>query len=449
MGEAWIGAEIDHHLRELCDRIGPRWSSTDGERKATVYIRDQLLLAGLADSGLEEYQLDTWALRSSSAHLRNDDRPLHILPFNRCPAFKTEGRLVDVGYGTMHEIAAAAPQLVDAVVLLKLGFEPFTEPVPLAYRLQAVAEAGAAAAIVIDRKDGGRVEYHNASDWRNPGLQEHPLPTVAVARETGALLCRHANQCASITLHVDAEFYRAPSWNVAGSIVGSRWPDEHLLIGAHHDTVYGSPGGNDNGSGIAVLLETARLLAGVCRERGIAPGRSIRFVSFSAEEQKFQGSNEYVFRHYAEGQEVHPRLAINLDELSTGPIKGLVLAFPHLRPMIRRQLHQLGDDLKCHVMSQLDGTSDHFPFLRAGIDAAHLWRWRFAGRHADSDFHHEAGDTLDKVNIRELKEYSGQLARILLRLSHTPPVDWPANPQTPATVERRLEAERGSVVRIY
>ena len=54
---------------------------------------------------------------------------------------------------------------------------------------------------------------------------------------------------------------------------------------------------------------------------------------------------------------------------------------------------------------------------------------------------------MDKLNVRELKEYAGQLARLLLRLSHVPPADWPENPLTEEQVARRLEEERGTVVR--
>jgi aminopeptidase YwaD len=246
---------------------------------------------------------------------------------------------------------------------------------------------------------------------------------------------------------VESEFYTAPSANVAGALDGARWPEEHLVLGGHHDTVYGSPGGNDNASGTIAVMETARVLAALRAESGVAPGRSIRFVTYSAEEQKFQGSSAYVERHY--GPEPQPRLAINLDELSTGHIKGMVLAFPHLRALVQRQFDAMKDGLQCHVMAQLDPSSDHFPFLRAGIDTAFLWRWRFRGRHADADYHHERGDTADKVKVRELKEYVGQLARILLRLSHLPPDEWPANPVTPEQVQARLEAERGTVVRVF
>lgn len=447
MGEAWTGSRIPDHLRQLCETIGPRWASSDGEWAAIQYIREQMRDAGLENAAAEEFQLETWAWRSAEARLLPGDRAMDLLPFNRCPPCSVRGLVVDVGYGTLREIDVVREKLPGAVAVMYLAYEPFTTPIPHPYRLQALAAAGAAAAVVIEKKDGRRMEYHSASDWRDPGLNEHPLPTVVTSREDGALLRRAANSEATLQIDVESRFYQAASANVAAQLVGNRWPDEHLLLGGHHDTVYGVPGGNDNASGTIAVLETARVLAQLQAETGYAPGRSIRFVTYSAEEQKLQGSSAYVERHY--GSETPPRLAINLDELSTGSIKGIVLGFPHLRQLVQERLDTMGDGLQCHVMAQIDSSSDHFPFLRAGLDGAHLWRWRFHGRHADADYHHEAADTADKVNVRELKEYVGQLARILLRLSHVPPQEWPDNPITPARVQTRLEEERGTAIRVF
>jgi Zn-dependent M28 family amino/carboxypeptidase len=330
---------------------------------------------------------------------------------------------------------------------MAMAHEPFTQPLPHSERLKLLAKAGAAAAVAVETKSGQRMEYHSASDWRDPGLNEHPLPTVVTSREDGAHLRQLARAGKTLHLQVDSQFYTAQSANVVGVLNGTRWPEEHLLLGGHHDTVHDSPGGNDNASGTIAVLETARVLATLRAETGIAPGRSVRFATYSAEEQGFQGASAYVDRHH--GPEVRPRLAVNLDELATGPMKGMVLGFPHLRELVQRQFDTMNDGLQCHVMAQLDPTSDHFPFLRAGIDAAFLWRWRFHGRHADAEFHHERGDTADKVNVRELKEYVGQLARVLLRLSHVAPGEWPENPVTPAQVQARLETERGTVVRVF
>jgi acetylornithine deacetylase/succinyl-diaminopimelate desuccinylase-like protein len=50
---------------------------------------------------------------------------------------------------------------------------------------------------------------------------------------------------------------------------GTRHPDDILLIGAHYDSVIGSPGANDNGSGVAVMLEMARRFADVEVDRTV------------------------------------------------------------------------------------------------------------------------------------------------------------------------------------
>lgn len=447
MGEAWTGSPIGVHLTELCERIGPRWSSSEAEWQTIDYIREQMQAAGLDRVAAEEYSLETWAWTKAAAQVIEDNRSIDILPFNRCPPFSLQAPLVDAGYGTPREIEAVRDKLPAAIAVMAMAYEPFTPPIPHTARLKSLAEAGVAATVAVETKSGRRMEYHSASDWRDPGLNEHPLPTVVTSREDGALLRKLARAGKTLRLEVDSRFYTAPSANVASELTGTRWPEEHLLLGGHHDTVYGTSGGNDNTSGTIVVMETARALARLRAETGTSPGRSIRFVTFSAEEQKLQGSSAYVERHY--GPETPPRLAINLDELSTGHIKGVVLAFPHLRELVQSQLDTMHDGLQCHLMAQLDPSSDHFPFLRAGLDAAHLWRWRFHGRHADADFHHERGDTADKVNVRELKEYIGQLARLLLRLSHLPPEAWPESPITPAQVQARLEAERGTVIRVF
>ena len=110
---------------------------------------------------------------------------------------------------------------------------------------------------------------------------------------------------------------------------------------------------------------------------------------------------------------------------------------------------QLNENLKDHVMSQLDPTSDHYPFLAQGIDASHLWRWRFDKRHASSEFHHESADTSDKVNIPELKNYIANLSRILFRLSITETESWPSNNISIEKLRERIKKENDSVIRVF
>ena len=69
--------------------------------------------------------------------------------------------------------------------------------------------------------------------------------------------------------------------NIVAEKPGSSNSEEIILVGAHYDSVLGSPGANDNGSGVAALLELARLLA----DQELA--RTVRFVAFVNEEPPF------------------------------------------------------------------------------------------------------------------------------------------------------------------
>ena len=93
---------------------------------------------------------------------------------------------------------------------------------------------------------------------------------------------------------------------------GAARKDQILLIGAHYDTVRGSPGANDNGSGVAALIELSRLFA------DLEPAMTVRFVAFVNEEPPFfatklQGSMVYADMARRRGDDV--RLMVCLETM--------------------------------------------------------------------------------------------------------------------------------------
>lgn len=71
-----------------------------------------------------------------------------------------------------------------------------------------------------------------------------------------------------------------PFRNIIATRRGSLRPDERIVVVAHYDTVAGSPGADDNASGVAVLLETAAVLARFGFER------TVQFIGVSLEENE-------------------------------------------------------------------------------------------------------------------------------------------------------------------
>jgi hypothetical protein len=91
--------------------------------------------------------------------------------------------------------------------------------------------------------------------------------------------------------------------NIVAEIKGQERPGEIVLLGAHYDSVFGSPGANDNATGVAVLIELARAL---CPER---PRRTLRLAAFVNEEPPFfktgaMGSRVYARQAKQQGEKI-------------------------------------------------------------------------------------------------------------------------------------------------
>lgn len=163
-----------------------------------------------------------------------------------------------------------------------------------------------------------------------------------------------------------------------------------ILVGAHYDAVIGSPGADDNATGVAVLLEMARLL----RER--PPRSPVRLVAFDLEEYGLLGSRHYAAQLKQQGQSL--RLMIGLEMLgycdktpgsqqyppglkyfypSQGNFIGLIGTWPTIPDLIRlsRAIRRAGapcEWLPAPQQGQLipdTRRSDHAPFWDQGYRA--------------------------------------------------------------------------------
>ncbi|MBI4422890.1 MAG: M20/M25/M40 family metallo-hydrolase [Elusimicrobia bacterium] len=104
----------------------------------------------------------------------------------------------------------------------------------------------------------------------------------------------------------------APFRNLEATLPGTGRALPEWIVGAHYDTAPGTPGADDNASGVAALLEAARLL------RARRPARGIRFVAFGTEEPPAFGSRDMGSYRYArdlKGRGVAVHGMVNLEML--------------------------------------------------------------------------------------------------------------------------------------
>jgi aminopeptidase YwaD len=178
------------------------------------------------------------------------------------------------------------------------------------------------------------------------------------------------------------------SQNIVIDLSGTDLRDEVLYVGAHHDTQAASPGADDNGSGVIGVLELARLLHG-CRRR-----RTIRLISFGAEEQLSVGSAAYVRMHRRDVS-AQGRLMYNLDSYGSalGWLQLHVNGHHDFEASFRP--HFRAANLYYQTITSVVPYADHFPFAAAGVAAVFHHR---VNCNAGRFFHHRPDDDVSRVS---------------------------------------------------
>lgn len=218
---------------------------------------------------------------------------------------------------------------------------------------------------------------------------------------------------------------------------GSSQPRQVLLVGAHYDSVSGSPGADDNASGVAALLELSRLFADV------TPRVTMRFVAFVNEEPLFffgsqQGSLVYARNARRQGDDI--RLMVSLEAIGyysdrrgsqgypplfrffypdRGNFVGFVSDF-RSASMLRRltRLFRACSDFPLEHVATFRfvpgvAWSDHLSFWRAGFRALMVTDTAFYRY----PFYHSADDTPDKLTYPQLSRVTAGLFLALAALS--------------------------------
>lgn len=179
--------------------------------------------------------------------------------------------------------------------------------------------------------------------------------------------------------------FAAEGWNVVATLPGTSGSNDVIVIMAHYDTrpveatdgVSLAPGANDNGAGIALLLETARLLSS--REWN----QTIIFLATAAEEQDTQGARRFVQEIYLAGMDVVA--AINYDGVGgeAGIPQNIRLFAPEMRQSLSGELARYYEYIAglyvpafpIHLIDALDREGrygDHREFVNAGMPAIRL-----------------------------------------------------------------------------
>ena len=182
--------------------------------------------------------------------------------------------------------------------------------------------------------------------------------------------------------------------NVIAQPVGFDASQTHVVVGAHLDTVPVAPGAEDNASGVAVMLELARVMAD--------NERPVRFIAFGAEEPRGPGDNMHHFgsRTYVRSLGDTERSAldamVSLDRVGVDGPDVPICTGGTGSTKVRHQLRDAArrSDVP-HSVCGDNRASDHWSFERANLPSARLGSIPYAG-------YHSSRDTVDVVSRDQL-----------------------------------------------
>lgn len=196
-------------------------------------------------------------------------------------------------------------------------------------------------------------------EWKKHGT----CPMIKITYDACFRLVRSGAKRAIVTL-LQKEF-ETTSYNIIAEKIGKKYPDEIILLCAHYDSVYGVVGALDNAGGTAILLELAKILSDIDTKR------TIRIAFFAAEELGLRGSLAYTEQHKEELEKV--KLVVNFDVhgASIGKTSAIVTGPEDMKSYVESLSKELGIKVNvAHDIMSSDGTS----FADKGVPALNIFR---------------------------------------------------------------------------
>ena len=443
-------SQIANTLSYMADVLGARLTNSNAMDKAQGWAIEEMRRIGLTNTYREpfmEYGV-SWDNEYVSIHLLEPDyQPMVGYPIAHTPStngkqelqaviadvrtrqdletlegeirgmavLSTPPAIIDLSRfetGTPKRSAQEMRELTEAVIPPPPGPDPyFSRLYPDPPQNPDVLTAAERLAFYV--KEGVAVVLESSSGWpgavrgfARPGAKidlwsrdatMSSVPIVAVTPEHYNRMYRILRRGIPVSIEVEVRNRHGTSVEQARNVLGERpgtdLAQEVVMMGAHFDTWHASPNASDNTSGVAVVLEAARILKAI----GAEPRRTIRVALWSGEEQGLYGSRAYVSKHFGDPNDTDIGTTPEYETFSAyfnqdygpGQYRGIWLQEnEHVRQIFKAWMEPFHDMGMTTISLQGVGSTDHVPFDNIGLPAFQFLQARVGGTggHTNLDF---------------------------------------------------------------
>lgn len=407
-------------LDHISNKIGARLSGSVGEEQMIAYTKAQLEELGLDKVWLQPVMVPKWTRGFKEyAYIetgKGERKEMNIAALGGSVATPSLGITAEVvEVKSFEELKNLGKNKIQGkIVFFNRPMDPKNIQTFISYSesgdqrwagAQESAKYGAVGVIV--RSLGLRMDDYPHTGAMTYGdlPQDKRIPAVSISTNGAEHLS------SMLKLKPDLKFYfktnsktweDVQSYNVVGEITGTEFPDKYMVVGGHHDSWDLGDGAHDDGAGVVQSMEVLRIF----KKIGYKPRHTIRVVLFANEENGLRGGRKYA-EEIKRKKEKHV-FALESDAGGFTP-RGFSIDTDEKNLKQIQNWRSLFEPYLIHLFLPGYAGADINP-MKGNIDV-------LAGLLPDSqryfDIHHNASDTFDQVNKRELELGSAAMASLM------------------------------------
>ncbi len=398
---ALSGTSAYDHVRSLTTEVGPRFAGSAGDAAAVRWALNKLGALGFTRVRTQDVLVPRWVRGETEVALLTPAGAQTLTAATLGGSVGTSSEGVEaqvVAFASLEALKAATSSAVEGKIVFvdqrtertrdASGYDASYQTRTLGPSI--AGERGALALVIrsIGTSDD-RFAHAGMLDYRSDAPR---IPAFAIANPDADRLAAWLRNHKSARLRVRSSARDLPpTWsaNVIGEIPGRGHPEEIVLLGAHLDSWDLGDGALDDGAGIAIVVEAARLIAKLEQP----PERTIRVVLFANEEFGLSGATEYARQT---GDEAARHVVALEADVGQGPVWRIQSFVAPDRVSDIEPIRQLLDVER--GSNDSDNGADLSPLRSLGVPTIDL-------SHDATDYfdvHHTANDTLAKVDAKIL-----------------------------------------------
>ncbi|MGV6851594.1 MAG: M28 family peptidase [bacterium] len=392
-------------LESLTTEVGPRMGGSKGDKIAVIWAEKKLKALGFDKVWKEPFTFASWHRGNENAEILSPfPQKLVITALGGSGSTPEGGLIADiVHFKTYQDMMKAEPSSIkNKIVFISNKMERFKNGsgygVAVVARRNGAVEAGnlGAKAILIRSigTDSHRIAHTGAMQMSDV---YETIPAAALSSPDADMLLHQLERGQPVKLHLDITAHRGKtytSYNVIAQINGSKYPENHVLIGGHLDSWDLGTGAIDDGAGVAITTAAAKMIM----DGAPRPENSIRVVLWGSEEFGLIGAKAYRKKHLAELEHI---IISSESDFGASTIYALNSRVNTRSLSIIAQMAGVLSSLDIQLTGNNGGggpdlypwNKDPMPFFRLAQDGTDYF-----------DLHHTADDTLDKVDPVQLNQ---------------------------------------------